>query len=82
MLKSIMWIDSSVIDTSFFGTTIFYGDSGTFNDTRGVQYRIILKGTTKACFEDVISTSCKKQIKNGEICKKETDCSSGFCWRH
>lgn len=82
ILENILWIDSTMLDTAFFGTMTFYGDSGTFNDKQGVQYRINLNGDSADCFENVIAIRCKKLETSGQLCNKLTDSESGFCWRH
>lgn len=82
VLENITWIDGTSVDTTFFGTSIFYGDTSTFNDSNGLLYRITKREESKSCFEDLEVIKCKAILVNSSTCSSKTDNMKGFCWKH
>jgi len=80
LLESIMWVDSAIVNSTFFGNAIFYGDVSTFNDAQGVQYRILKKIVSDDCFKKNITHDCNAHLPSGIQCRAKT--GSRFCWRH
>ena len=82
LLENITWFNGDKVDTSFFGRTLFYGETSTFNDSKGARYRITKGAEEEGCFENLQELKCKAKLPNSLPCKTKTDSQSGFCWRH
>lgn len=82
LLESITWLDGTKVDTTFFGTTVFYGATSTFNDPEGILFRITQQSKNNKCFENLKSHQCKAILKNSTLCISKTNIENKFCWRH